>query len=160
LSDKTCDTQQKCDEEHVSGYCKNCVCELLSDIVENQRKHEEIACNPVSDLSPSCVSECGDTVPVILQTPYGQPFFTWGKIGTDDCFVTIFFKVVKVDCEKNCAVMQLLKPNKSIIDPETECMETKMICDVDYVTPTKECILIKLNCYNAVKCISCSFVKK
>ncbi|MFK4998911.1 CotY/CotZ family spore coat protein [Bacillus sp. N9] len=82
-----------------------------------------------------------------------------GKIGEKGCFVTIFFKVVKVDCKNNCAVLQLLKPNKSIIDPDTDSVEISKICNVDYVKLTKECIQVDLNCYSAVKCISPDFVK-
>ncbi len=138
--------------------CENCICELLSNILKQQ--------NEIKRWDYSCsfqnIDKSGyiDTIPFILQTPYGHPYFTWGEIGTKDCFVTVFFKVKKVDCKKRCAVLQLLRPDKSIIDPETECVETSSICGVDYVTVTKECILVDLSSYSAIKLISPKFVKE
>lgn len=125
---------------------KDCICELLLDILRQQNKIED--CTGRCSLKESQAKH-REIIPFILQTPYGYPYFTWGKIGTKDCFVTVFFQVVKVNCEKNCAVLQLLKPNKSIINPETECVETTNICEVDYVTATKERVLVDLNCYHA-----------
>src|SRR5690554_15852 len=87
--------------------CKSCICELLEDILEEQK------CRMMDDCNCSILQQehhHRHTIPFLLQTPYGNPFYTWGKIGSDDCFVTVFFKVLKVDCKKNCAVLQLLKP--------------------------------------------------
>ncbi|WP_404453332.1 hypothetical protein LG329_03360 [Virgibacillus necropolis] len=139
--------------------CKSCICKVLSDILDQQREDKRRCSNSCS-LQNLNESAFKDTIPFILQTPYGHPYFTWGNIGTNDCFVTVFFRVIKVDCEKNCAVLQLLKPNISIIDSDTNCVETAKICDVDFVTRTKECVLVDLSCYSAVKCISPDFVKK
>lgn len=144
--------------------CNKCVCGVLSNILNQQleRKEENEAC-----CSDSCYSQpmkikssFFNTIPFILQTPYGQPFFTWGKIGECDCFVTVFFKVIEVDCKNNCAVLELLMPNVSIIDPDTCCVETANICDVDFVIPTKECIQVDLSCFTAVKCISPEFLSE
>ncbi|MFB4168635.1 CotY/CotZ family spore coat protein [Virgibacillus sp. JSM 102003] len=159
LHEKDRDSIQMNKDNDNSCDCKSCICEVLSDILEQQRENKREWCGACS-LKNVNKSVFKDTIPFILQTPYGHPFFTWGKVGTDDCFVTVFFKVIKVDCEKNCAVLKLLKPNVSIIDTDTDCVETSTICDVDYVTPTKECILVDLNCYSAVKCISPNFVKE
>ena len=151
-------SNQKNDQKKEVCGCKKCICEVLSYILERQEEN-------ISNCSGSCFSRpitnpFSDIIPFILQTPYGQPFFTWGKIGENDCFVTVFFKVIKVDCKNNCAVLQLLKPNISIIDPDTRCVETANICDVDFVIPTKECIQVDLSCFTAVKFISPDFVKK
>ncbi len=144
--------------------CKKCVCGVLSDILNQQlqREEESESCcidscysRPMKIKDPFC-----NTIPYILETPYGQPFFTWGKIGECDCFVTVFFKVIKVDCKNNCAVLELLMPNVCIIDPDTCCVETANICDVDFVIPTKECIQVDLSCFTAVKCISPDFLRK
>ncbi|WP_330949539.1 CotY/CotZ family spore coat protein [Virgibacillus sp. MG-45] len=148
------------DEQKEKGkecHCHPCICELLLDIVNKQRGislHGEQLCS-LRQVNKRLMQ---NTVPIMLQTPYGNPFYTWGNIGSEDCFVTVFFKVVKVDCKKNCAVLQLLKPNISLIDEETDCVEDARICEVDAVTKTKECILVDLSCYSAVKCLSVDLV--
>lgn len=148
--------------KHKDKECKNCICEMLEDIVKAQQEvrsnHRGDNCtNPLSDIHHQPTH---DTIPFILQTPYGHPFFTWGNVGTDKCFVTVFFSVVKVDCEENCAVLKLLKPNASLIDPDTDSVEPALICNVDYVTKTDECVLVDLKCFSALKCLKPSFVKK
>ncbi|WP_060679936.1 CotY/CotZ family spore coat protein [Virgibacillus halodenitrificans] len=154
-------TYSEHDDEQESkdiNYCKTCLCEVLSEIVEREKENEEY--NITCDLKRSKQPVCSDIIPFIIQTPYGHPFFTWGRIGTKQCFATVFFRVVKVDCKNNCAVLQLLKPNKSIIDEDTDCVENSSICEVDFVTQTKECVVVDLKCYSSVKFISPSFIKK
>ncbi|WP_194840928.1 CotY/CotZ family spore coat protein [Filobacillus milosensis] len=147
------------DKKHhdIKCNCTTCVCEVLEDILEQQRKNEEL-CDSIKSLKPS--RNHHETIPFMLQTPYGHPFFTFGKIGTDKCFVTVFFRVVKVDCKKNCALLELLKPDKSIIDCETDCVEIDKICEVEILFRTGECIFIDLSCYSAVNIISPELVKK
>ncbi|WP_170287646.1 CotY/CotZ family spore coat protein [Aquibacillus halophilus] len=145
------DDKKKC--EPVS-----CICEILSDILKKQ-KDSKGRNRFAYDLQGLNNVNHSKVIPFILQTPYGHPYFTWGKVGTEDCFVTVFFKVVKIDCDKNCAVLQLLKPDVSIVDSDTKCVETENICDVDFLIPTKECVLVDLSCYTAVKFMSPSLVK-
>ncbi|WP_236687143.1 CotY/CotZ family spore coat protein [Ornithinibacillus californiensis] len=139
--------------------CRNCICEMLEDIREAQeevRNRTEDKCCSLNDMEQRPIH---DTIPFLLQTPYGHPYFTWGKVGTEHCFVTVFFSVVKVDCEENCAVLRLLKPNASLIDPDTDSVEPALICNVDFVTKTNECVLVDLSCFSALKCLSPKFIK-
>ncbi|MBR7553774.1 CotY/CotZ family spore coat protein [Allobacillus sp. GCM10007491] len=127
----------------------DCVCDTLLLIQKTQQKAKSM-------------SYCGYNhryVPVVLQTPYGNPFVTFGSVGKKDCFLTVFFKVIRVDCENNCAQLELLRPNRSIVDEETGEVEWEKICQVEYVTKTSECITVKLGCYNAVKCLPYTFGK-
>lgn len=153
------DLEQMISDDKMKDDCNDCICDMLLDILAKQEAYQKLKVNPCSLLNSDRSTFC-EVIPFILQTPYGHPFFTWGHIGTDDCFVTTFFKVVKVDCDQNCAVLQLLRPNVSIVDPETSCVETDSLCDVDFVTPTRECVLVDLSCYTSIKCISPEFVKK
>ncbi|MFD1038930.1 CotY/CotZ family spore coat protein [Virgibacillus byunsanensis] len=139
--------------------CKHCICDLLSKLVEEQTEHQR-KFNRTCSLQNVRKKPFHSIIPFLLQTPYGHPFFTWGKVGSEDCFATVFFKVIKVDCKENCAVLQLLEPNVSIIDHEVNCVEPAMICDVDFVIPTNEKVLVDLRCYSAIKLISPDFVKK
>lgn len=142
-------------EKHESKCkCHSCVCEILKDLVEYQKENLQ---GEICSLQRH--RESPDIIPFILQTPYGEPFFTIGNIGKD-CFVTIFFKVVKVDCEKNCAILKLLKPNRTIVDPETGCVELDKVCEVDYLIETNECVFVGLSCYNAIKLVDPKLVKK
>jgi hypothetical protein len=149
--------QKKHDQNEKECVSVSCICEALLEILDKQDDHK----NNCEDLCsfPDFHKSTHETIPFILQTPYGHPYFTWGKIGTDECFVTVFVKVIKVDCEQNCAVLQLLKPNISIIDPDTNCVETENICDVDFLIPTKECVLVDLCHYTAIKLVSPDLVK-
>ena len=136
---------------------EHCICEALKEIklLQNIPKEE----SPLKkELGYN--NEYFDTIPFILQTPYGHPFFTWGNIGTEDCFVTVFFKVIEVDCYHQCAALQLLKPNISIIDPETNEIEIGKVCEVDYVTKTFEYVKVELSYYTAIKCIHPTFLKR
>ncbi|WLV25338.1 CotY/CotZ family spore coat protein [Aciduricibacillus chroicocephali] len=151
---------QKQEGEHKDCH-ENCICKVLKNLLETQRKRKG-----EMDTTESCTCSINrgtdqekEPISFILQTPYGHPFFTWGKIGKKDCFATVFFTVEKVDCKENCALLRLMKPNKTIIDPDTECIESSSICGVDYVVPTKECVFIKLDCYSAVKLTSADFIK-
>ncbi|WP_217587783.1 CotY/CotZ family spore coat protein [Lentibacillus saliphilus] len=135
-------------ENHKKTYptdAYDCVCDTLLSIQHAQRK------------AKASKQAHNGYIPIMLQTPYGHPFMTFGSVGKDDCFVTVFFKVKAVDCKQQCATLILLRPNQSIINKETEDVEWQDICAVDYVTETDECITVKLDCYNAVKCLSPSF---
>ncbi|RPF50696.1 CotY/CotZ family spore coat protein [Aquisalibacillus elongatus] len=147
----------KKDQHHDGEGCKcvSCVCEVLDDLLKQQQRHGEDHC--VQSLkSPK---KHFDVIPFMLQTPYGHPFFTFGKVGSKHCFITVFFKVVKVDCHKNCAVLELLKPDRPIFDHETDCVEIDKICDVKELRRTGECVFVDLSCYSAVKLISPELVK-
>ncbi|WP_182199321.1 CotY/CotZ family spore coat protein [Paraliobacillus salinarum] len=157
--EQTQDDDKKTNDYKDCKDCKDCICEMLLDILEKQEAYQKSKVNPCSLLNSDRLT-LHATVPFILQTPYGHPFFTWGHVGTDDCFITTFFRVIKVDCDQNCAVLQLLRPNVSIVDPETNCVEADSLCDVDFVTLTKECVLVDLSCYTSIKCISPEFVMK
>ncbi|MFC4323476.1 CotY/CotZ family spore coat protein [Litchfieldia salsa] len=142
--------------------CKTfCICETLEKIKLAQEEAKEAKKSALhhclKDLDENRLLY--DTVPFILQTPYGHPYFTWGNFGDDDCFITVFFKVVDIDCENCCAKLQLLKPNKPIYDDDTGSVELDQICKVDYVTETKECVFVELKCYSAIKCLDPSFVQ-
>ena len=157
------DNNHECGQEQtVEEKCEDCICKVLSDLLDvqkNKNNKKEQDCSCTDSIHPKPVHK-KEVIPFILQTPYGHPFFTWGNIGKDDCFATVFFTVLKVDCKKNCALLRLMKPNISMFDPETDCIESTKICEVKHVVPTKECILVKLNCYNAVKLTSPAFVKE
>lgn len=138
---------------------KSCLCEILEDIVEAQEEVKNRKYDSTCSLNDIKPQSFHDTIPLLLQTPYGNPYFTWGNVGLEDCFVTVFFSVEKVNCEKNCVVLRLLKPNASLIDPDTDTVEPALICNVDYVTKTKECVLVDLSCFSAIKCLSPNLVK-
>jgi hypothetical protein len=157
------DSYKKDDDFHSKDRCKkckSCICDMLEDIVEAQKESRNRQYDSTCSLDDNSQRPIHNTIPFLLQTPYGHPYFTWGKVGTEDCFVTVFFSVVKVDCEENCAVLRLLKPNASLIDPDTDTVEPALICNVEFVTETNECVLVDLSCFSALKCLSLDFVKK
>jgi hypothetical protein len=147
------------DDKDKGKKCKSCICEKLEEIAEAQDEVRNRKYDSTCSLNDIQSHRVHDTIPFILQTPYGHPYFTWGKVGTEHCFVTVFFSVVKVDCKENCAVLRLLKPNASLIDPDTDTVEPALICNVDFVTKTNECVLVDLSCFSALKCLSPSFIK-
>jgi hypothetical protein len=152
--------KDKDDHKEKMKKCKSCICEKLEEIADVQDEVRNRKYDSHCSLNDIHRHPVQDTIPFLLQTPYGHPYFTWGKVGTEHCFVTVFFSVVKVDCEENCAVLRLLKPNASLIDPDTDSVEPALICNVDYVTKTNECVLVDLSCFSALKCLSPSFIKK
>jgi Spore coat protein Z len=141
-------------------HCKSCICKQLEEIADVQDEVKNKKYDSTCSINDIRRETAHDTIPFILQTPFGNPYFTWGKVGTENCFVTVFFSVVKVDCKENCAVLQLLKPNASLIDPDTTTVEPALICEVDFVTQTNECVLVDLSCFSALKCLSPNFIKK
>ncbi|SDJ53241.1 CotY/CotZ family spore coat protein [Salimicrobium halophilum] len=140
--------------------CNHCVCKELVEI----QKAQEIVENRKPEKSDCTLGDGEhqklDTVPFILQTPYGNPFFTFGDVGAGDCFITVFFKVISINHDTCCAKLELLKPNKPITDPDTGSVEIDKVCDVDFVTKTSECITLSLKCFSAIKCLKPSFVKE
>lgn len=100
------------------------------------------------------------TIPFILQTQKGEPFFTWAKAGKPDCFVTIFFKVNKMDLETGCVTLRLLRPNKCVWDDELNGVRFKRICEVDFVTESDEGVTIDPTNFSAIKCFDPAFVKE
>lgn len=146
------DDELQCRKKHSS--CHSCICAELERIqVAQERKKED--CTFCSLDEPQSTQ---DTIPILLQTPYGHPFFTWGDIGEPTCFVTIFFKVLSVDCKNQCVKLELLRPNHPLSDCD-EAFDPKRVCDIDYVEKTSECITLSLKCFAAVKCLKPILVK-
>jgi hypothetical protein len=100
------------------------------------------------------------TIPFILQTQKGEPFFTWAKAGKPNCFATIFFKVVKLDHETGCVILRLLRPNKCVWDDELNGVKFRSICEVDFVTETDEGVTIDPTSFSAIKCFDPTFVQE
>lgn len=100
------------------------------------------------------------TIPFILQTQKGDPFFTWGKVGKKNCFATIFFKVIKLDRETGCIKLRLLSPNKSVWDEDVNGIRLGRICEIDFVTETEESVTVDPTSFSAIKCFDPYFVKE
>ncbi|KKI89355.1 hypothetical protein WQ54_26110 [Bacillus sp. SA1-12] len=92
------------------------------------------------------------TIPFILQTQKGDPFFTWGKAGTTSCFATIFFKIVKLEHETGCATLGLLRPNLSVWDDKLDGLRIGKIYEIAFITETDEVVTIDPTGYSAIKC--------
>ncbi|WP_299092998.1 CotY/CotZ family spore coat protein [uncultured Metabacillus sp.] len=91
------------------------------------------------------------TIPFILQTQKGDPFFTWGKAETTNYFATVFFKIVKLEHDTGCATLGLLRPNLSIWDEELEHVKIGKIYEIAFVTETDEVVTIDPASYSAIK---------
>lgn len=128
-------------------FSNSCIWRALEKIKCSQDKAEYLrkSCKLIDP--PACT-----TIPFILQTNRGDPFFTWGKIGNKNCFVTIFFKVIRLDSVTGCITLRLLRPNKRLWDDSINSIRPGEIYEVEFVTVTDEGLIINPADFSAIKC--------
>ena len=128
-------------------FTNSCIWKSLEKIKNSQDKAEYLRMTCKLIEPPACT-----TIPFILQTNQGYPFFTWGKIGDKNCFVTIFFKVIKLDSVTGAITLRLLRPNKTLWDESINGIHLGGIYEVEFVTITDEGLIINPADFSAIKC--------
>lgn len=96
-------------------------------------------------LSPS--NFAGDTIPFILYTTEGEPFYAYGNVGGlkgGDCFKTAFFRIENI--HNSCVTLSLLEPNGF------------KIWDTNNLVKTHFCIEVDLSCFCAIQCLNSRLV--
>ncbi|NAP01210.1 spore coat protein [Halomonas sp. MG34] len=135
----------------------NCVCDILSEIVEAQNDVIENCCDTsceqsITDLLGETDNGNGlDTVPVILYCKGDcKPFQGFGAHPSNIGYVvgTFYFRVKKItdDC---CAVFELLR------DPgdENPCPKNPVDQETKPLRATGICMTVDLNCFCHVTCL-------
>ncbi len=164
----------------------NCVCDILLDIVEEQEKVNNYTGQCASGCATSLSELCGDmagnrptTIPVSLICKDGCSFFIGAGVRRNPnnpndllAFESIAFRVVDVDPETCCAVLELLQPispealipsggsNPAAVtdDYKRQVLLRMLTADPDFpggghgYSHTGVCITVDLNCFCGVHC--------
>jgi len=83
---------------------------------------------------------------VILTTKENTLFYAFGDLLSDTCFTTVFFKVIKVDCCKNCIELALLRPDVDFDTGDNCCVPLSVVCDVMGVDETTNIVHVDCDC--------------
>ncbi|WP_175638980.1 CotY/CotZ family spore coat protein [Metabacillus schmidteae] len=131
----------------------NCVYEALQELKKQQDQLEGSTSCCYTSLLKKLLKV--DTIPFMLLTNEG-PFelggFLYGKKNSH--FHTSFFRIEKLDEDKKCVTLSLLRP---ITLYGTFAKE---ICDVERLERTKICVTVDTECLCAVQCLDIDLMKK
>ncbi|MDQ0413591.1 CotY/CotZ family spore coat protein [Mesobacillus stamsii] len=142
-------------------YTSNCVCDTLLAIVEAQEKVSpssgctDSCATAIQELLNGVVNGTADTIPVILYckgtcAPFeGLGVARTGVVGTPFAPVSGYiFRVVEVDPETCCAVLEILEDGTPLGGTPLSGLATATA-----LVRTEVCITVDLNCFCGVSCL-------
>jgi spore coat protein Z len=139
----------------------NCVCEAVKNINDIQDEVEDRCATSCFENLLSPTNSVGDTVPFLLTNEKGKLLKAAGNVGSNNCFITPFFRVRNVDdC---CATLQLLLPvdkQGRVVDFSFKHDDCDDLCDVFRLIKTNFCIEVDLTCFCAIQCLDPRLVRE
>lgn len=137
------------------------VCWELTRILKEDKYSREHDCGCTASIRQLKASYGRVITPLMLVTRKGDLYTEWGaQHHYHRAFATVFFSVVKVNCRRNEAIMELLKPDQPIVDPYTDKVDKRKLKEVNYVVPTGERVFVDLEFIRDVRCLPKHFVKR
>lgn len=128
-------------------------------ILRDQKRPRKRDCGCTSSIQQLRGSHQHIIIPFVLFTRNGELYVEWGR-HRHHSYATVFFSIAKTNCRYNEAVLELLKPNKTITNPHTGMVEKRRVKGVDYVVPTGERVFVDLSTIREVKRLPKDFVKR